>query len=152
MNKPLLKRKKSGTKGLRGFTLVELLLVIFIIATLGAIAIPYFQGQRKHARANAGVATLKSIQTAQEIYEQDMNTYVPAAADFNQLATALGGRINSDGANLQKTLQVFSSYVGTQTTWQLDVVIEEAQIRASQDAICCVSMPTCTYADELPSC
>ncbi len=152
MNKPLLRWKKDAKKGWRGFTLVELLLVIFIIATLGAIAIPYFQGQRRHARANAGVATLKSIQTAQEIYHPDTDTYVPAAASFNQLATALANRINSDGANLQKTLQVFSSYTGGQTTWQLDVVIEEAQIRATQDAICCVSMPTCTYADELPSC
>lgn len=152
MNKFLLIRKKIRPKGWRGFTLIELLLVVTIIATLGAIAIPYFQGQRRRARGNAGVATLKTIQTAQEVYEQDMDTYVPAAADFNQLAAALGGRINADGPSLQKTLNVFTSYTGSQTTWRLDVLIEDAQVRATESVICCISMPTCTYVDDLPSC
>ncbi|MBB6623421.1 prepilin-type N-terminal cleavage/methylation domain-containing protein [Clostridium gasigenes] len=56
MIKNLNKKKKS-----KGFTLIELIIVIAIIAILAAIAIPKFGEVKKNANLKADIANAKSI-------------------------------------------------------------------------------------------
>ena len=44
------------TRGQRGFTLVELLLVLVILGTLAAIVVPKFSGRTEQARITAALA------------------------------------------------------------------------------------------------
>ncbi|GKX64839.1 prepilin-type N-terminal cleavage/methylation domain-containing protein [Inconstantimicrobium mannanitabidum] len=55
--KQLLKTKRKR----KGFTLIELIIVIAIIAILVAVAIPKFSEIRKNANASADLATAKTI-------------------------------------------------------------------------------------------
>jgi type IV pilus assembly protein PilE len=76
----------------RGFTLIELMVVVIIIAVLAAIAIPLYTGYIKNARTSEGTARLGSIMTASKAYYQRYSVWPTAAgipgyyADFTQSA------------------------------------------------------------------
>ena len=50
----------------KGFTLVEIMIVVAIIAILAAVAIPNFITYRKTSQMNACISNLKQIQSAAE--------------------------------------------------------------------------------------
>ena len=58
----------------RGFTLVEIMIVVLIIGILLAIAIPNFVRARNTSRAKACQANLKQIDSATEQYLMDNRT------------------------------------------------------------------------------
>lgn len=57
--------------GRRGFTLVELLVVIAVLAILAAILMPVFAKAREKARQTQCLSNLKQIVTAWQMYAQD---------------------------------------------------------------------------------
>ena len=59
---------------LKGFTLVEIMIVVAIIAILAAVAIPNFISYRKQSQATACVANLKQIQAAKEMWYMNNST------------------------------------------------------------------------------
>jgi type IV pilus assembly protein PilA len=59
----------------KGFTLIELMIVIAIIGILAAIAIPQFSAYRKRSYNAAAESDLRNAATAQEAYFVDNSTY-----------------------------------------------------------------------------
>ena len=62
-------------KNQKGFTLIELMIVIAIIGILAAIAIPQFNSYRKRALDSSAQSDLRNAATAQEAYYVDETTY-----------------------------------------------------------------------------
>lgn len=60
---------------LQGFTLVELLVSISIIAVLSAILLPNFMGARERARDSAKIQELYSIKNGLRAYYNDVQAY-----------------------------------------------------------------------------
>jgi type II secretion system protein G len=62
-------------QGERGFTLIEMMIVVAIIAILVAILVPNFMRARAQAQSAACEANLKEIATALELYQTDHQAY-----------------------------------------------------------------------------
>ncbi|MFH1857131.1 MAG: type II secretion system major pseudopilin GspG [Candidatus Omnitrophota bacterium] len=63
-------------KNNRGFTLIELMLVVIIIGVLGAVVIPRFVGRAKEAKiAAAKAAVNNNLAVALDLYEMDNGFY-----------------------------------------------------------------------------
>ncbi len=63
---------------LRGFTLVELLMVIVILGILVTILVPRFASTRDKAFVTAMKSDLRNLATAQESYYYDNSAYAPS--------------------------------------------------------------------------
>ena len=65
----------------RGFTLIELMIVIAIIGILAAIAIPNFRKARDQAREKACYANMRVILGAVEMYNMDNSDMTSSISD-----------------------------------------------------------------------
>ena len=67
--------KKLGASFGKGFTLIELMIVIAIIGILAAIAIPNFVKFQCRSKQTEARSSLKAIYTAEEAYRAEYDTY-----------------------------------------------------------------------------
>ena len=67
--------KMNKMKSEKGFTLIELMIVVAIIGILAAIAIPQFAAYRERAYVASMKADCNSVRTAEEAYFVDYDSY-----------------------------------------------------------------------------
>jgi len=73
-----------STNKLRGFTIVELLIVIVVIAILASISIVSYNGIQNRAKASAATATAKNVVVKSEMANTFKGYYPGVIADFNE--------------------------------------------------------------------
>ena len=61
-----MKRQKATNHARRGFTLVEIMMVITLIGLLASIAIPSFVNARTKSRTNACINNLRQLNSAKD--------------------------------------------------------------------------------------
>jgi len=66
-------------KSKKGFTLIELMIVVAIIGILAAIAIPNFLGFQLKSKSSEGKVNIAAIRTAEESFLAEFGNYVAAA-------------------------------------------------------------------------
>jgi type IV pilus assembly protein PilA len=72
-----------------GFTLIELMVVVLIIAILIAIAIPTFLGARRRAQDRQAQSLLRNAMTAEKSYYADEQSYTNVVASLMTAETSL---------------------------------------------------------------
>ncbi|MFZ5688130.1 MAG: prepilin-type N-terminal cleavage/methylation domain-containing protein [Bacillota bacterium] len=74
-----ISRAFDRSRNQKGFTLVELMVVVVILGVLAALVVPTLSGQIDKAKINRTYADMKSIQNALQLHFADNNQY-PAAS------------------------------------------------------------------------
>jgi len=59
----------------RGYTLLEIMVVVFILGLLATIVAPRIMGRTDEARVTAAIANMKSVEQALNLYRLDNGTY-----------------------------------------------------------------------------
>ena len=85
----------------KGFTLVEILIVVIILGILAAIVVPQFSGASGDARTSAVRSTLQTVRGQLELFKVQHADVPPAAT---ALATVMLGK-----TNMQDTTQVVAT-------------------------------------------
>lgn len=75
-------------KNKKGFTLIELIVVIAILGILALIALPRFAGIQEDARIGADIATSKQIISSARIFEAQ-NDQLSGTSDMTDVATLM---------------------------------------------------------------
>ncbi|HAQ24788.1 MAG TPA: pilus assembly protein PilE [Pseudomonas sp.] len=81
---------------MKGFTLIEVMIVVAIIGILAAIAYPSYDEYIKRGHRSEGMAQLNDIAARQERYYAQAHTYITASADLDKLGlTVSSGKVES---------------------------------------------------------
>lgn len=126
----------------KGFTIIELLIVIAIIGLLATISIVALNGARQKGRDAKRIGDIRQVQTALELYFNDRDAY-PVAAEAIVLGSANARVLCDTAAGFQATTTgcgkvymgivpsnplpggVNYSYTGTATTYSIGFSLED---------------------------
>lgn len=99
-----LTHSKTNSRKRRGFTLVELLLVLVILGVLAAIVVPKFSGRTEQARVTAAQTQITSFGTALNSYEVDMGSYPKGKNGLEELRVQPRNAANWKGPYMDKDI------------------------------------------------
>jgi len=114
----------------RGFTLIEVMIVVAVIAILALILIPNFTNARAQAQTATCESNLREIATAAELYYSDVQSY-PAAGNVTPTLFTNGSTIYLETTPVDPAAQVAttpytfsstasSSTSGTSASYEID--------------------------------
>ncbi|MBX3705154.1 MAG: prepilin-type N-terminal cleavage/methylation domain-containing protein [Pseudomonadales bacterium] len=89
-------RRIEGSR-VNGFTLVELMIAVAIIAILSAIALPLYNGYIRTSQEGVLVYNISTIELFQEDRRLRQGGYLVAASNLAQIQAEIGWRPESDG-------------------------------------------------------
>ncbi len=95
------------SNGIKGFTLVELLIVVIILALLAAIVVPQFGSSTDDTKGSSLDTTLVNMRAALDLYYQQHSHYPGSVTSIDGAAACTGTTGTGDASDAANRLQAF---------------------------------------------
>src|SRR5947199_8615071 len=95
-------RRRQGARA--GFTLVEVLVVMIILAILAAVVVPRVVGRTEDARRSRAISDIEALGTALDLYKADNGNYPTTEQGLQALREQPSDAKNWNGPYLKKAL------------------------------------------------
>jgi general secretion pathway protein G len=81
---------RDGLGGNRGFTLIELMVVVVILGILAGLIVPKLVGRTEQAKRTKALVQMESLETALKLYKLDNGSYPTTEQGLQALVEAPG--------------------------------------------------------------
>jgi type IV pilus assembly protein PilE len=116
-------------KNKRGFTLIELMIAVLVLAVLAALAVPAYWGQVRKSRRSSIEASVQQVALLEERYRADNTTYLTASSSN---WSTLGG----DPSNTYYTVTT----TGAASTYAITAAAQSSQTKDQSRGKSCSSL------------
>ena len=91
--------KRIESHRIKGFTLIEIIVVVVIIGLLAAVIAPNIFGEVEKARNKKALSDLRALESALGLYRLDNYSYPTTEQGLQALVTRPSGRVGGEGNN-----------------------------------------------------
>ena len=133
-------------KSVKGFTLIELMIVVAIVAILASIGIPAYNDYVTRGKLAEAYATLASQRVKLEQYYQDRRTYLGACANGTVAPLPTGKYFTYTCTLADQTFTIDATGVSTEGTGGFQFRLDQSNARST------VAVPTKWSAPSTNNC
>lgn len=117
-----MRRVVNGASTRKGFSLVELAVVVIIIGVLAAFGVPRFRDAVERSKASEAFSFLASVRSAQERFQARQGKYATKIGDLDISVTAPKFFVDDTKAPIGVATAFVDTSVGTTPGWKLTLL------------------------------
>lgn len=135
MNK---KGRNEGERNKKGFTMVELIIVVAVMGVIGALLVPSYRNMATKAKISTDVSTVKTVKRLIDVYNAEGNTPAIKSGDTNKTISENlfnAGYLESKTIDLQTKCELAYSSATTSSASTLKLDVSDTDIDENIKAV-----------------